>query len=288
MIKCIPQEGETNMMPCLEYVYITNKYIHNIHHHFRFLGNLYVNVDYCTKTIRNSYFDLYSIGDTQTRDSYFRVMKPFKHSRIVTDGSLEFSDSDSDSNSIEGVTFHNTGIFKRRLQTNSTTGCLDTATVYPVIEGEMKKLATKYYNQYLPNGIAVNDIKYTVKADKEIWSAEGGCNNLRFILDEEFVYSTDDPEKMILSEISAAPWEPSDNREELLQNFKANEVYFARFGSMDGPHVTDAKLATRMPSSKPSVAPSVSVSPSMFPSETDSDVPSAVPSMIPSDFVSFS
>jgi len=251
----------------------------------RFLGNLYVNVDYCTKTVRNSYFDLYSIGDTQTRDNYFRVMKPFRHMGIVTDGSLEFEDSDGGSNGIEGSTFQNTGIFKRRLQTNTTTttGCFDTATVYPVIEGEMKKVATKYYNQNLPSGVQVNDVKYKVKADKEIWSAEGGCNNLRFILDEEFVYSIDDPEKMILSEISAAPWGAEDNREEMLQNFKANEVYFARFGSMDGPHVTDARLTTRMPSSKPSVAPSTSLSPSMFPSETVSDSPSVFPSMIPSN-----
>lgn len=176
----------------------------------------------------------------------------------------------------------------RRLQVNTTTtGCFDTFAVYPVVEGELTNLAKRKFAETLPAGVIVNDVKFTVKADMEVWSSDGGsCNNIRFIIDEQLVYSVEDHDVMTLGELASHPFESAESQAELLQKFKDYEPYFNRFASMDGPKVTDPTLPTRMPSSRPSVAPSTTAMPSTMPSETVSDQPSLVPSIVPSDIVS--
>lgn len=245
----------------------------------RFLGNIYMNVPSCTKTVRNSYFDLYSYGETQTRSNYYRVMNPFN---TLHGNQEESSWVDTFSSSVHNL------FGTRRLQENTTTtGCFDTATVYPVVEGELQNFAKKKYGEILPQGVTVSDVKFTVKADRQVWSSEGGtCQNVRFILDEELVYSVEDQDFMTLGELAAAPFQSADSQAELLQKFKDYEPYFNRFGSMEGPKVTDPTLPTRMPSSRPSAAPSISSSPTTMPSETVSDRPSTIPSAFPSDLVS--
>lgn len=173
----------------------------------------------------------------------------------------------------------------RRLQDNSTTGCFDTSIIYPVVTGELEKFVMKYYGESLPQGVTVEDVTFTVKADREIWSEEGACNNIRFVVDEELVYSVSDPDIMTLAELAIAPFS-IESQAELLENFQV-EPYFLRFDRVTGLKVTDASLPTRMPSSRPSSAPSVSLLPSMTPSEVVSGRPSMVPSDSPSDIVRF-
>lgn len=151
--------------------------------------------------------------------------------------------------------------------------------------GELKKLVMKYYGESLPQGVTVEDVTFTVKADREIWSEEGACNNIRFVVDEELVYSVTDPDIMTLGELAIAPFS-IESQAELLENFQV-EPYFLRFDQVTGLKVTDASLPTRMPSSRPSSAPSVSLLPSMTPSEVVSGRPSMVPSESPSDIVRF-
>jgi hypothetical protein len=186
----------------------------------RFLGNIYVNVPTCTKTIRNSYFDLYSYGETQARSNY-RMMGPFKaHGEQTVIGST--------SGSVHNL-FGNIGRSRRLQENSTTTNCFDTSSVYPVIEGEMKNFAMKKYAEALPPGIVVEDVKYTVKADQEVWSSGGEpCNNIRFILDQELVYSTDDVDLFTLEELAEFPFNSAEFQAELLQKFKDYETYFDR------------------------------------------------------------
>lgn len=176
------------------------------------------------------------------------MMGPFKH--------------DSFNDGLVDLTFNLFDHGTRLLQENSTTGCFDTGAVYPVVEGELKKFAMKMYGESLSSGIVVTNTEFTVTADKEIGSSEGECNNIRFILDEELSFFIEDKDNVILGDMATLPFMSVDNQE-LLQNFKQNEVYFTRFGRMDGPHVTDPTLPTRMPSSSslptmlPSTVPSV-------------------------------
>lgn len=126
--------------------------------------------------------------------------------------------------------FGNIGTRSRRLQDNSTTtNCFDISKIYPVIEGELKNLAMKHYGENLPSGIVVEDVKFTVKADQEIWSSRGeSCSNIRFITDEELVYSTTDPDILTLGELAEHPFTSAASWAELLQKFKDYETYFDR------------------------------------------------------------
>lgn len=93
----------------------------------------------------------------------------------------------------------------------------------------MKNLAMKKYAEALPPGIVVEDAKYTVKADQEVWSSGGEpCNNIRFILDQELVYSIDDIDVLTLEELAEFPFTSAEFQAELLQKFKDYETYFDR------------------------------------------------------------
>lgn len=225
----------------------------------RFLGNLYFAAPSCTITVRNSYFELYGIGETVSSRNSYRIASPlFSRDR-------------------EG---------SRLLQESTTSGCFEPDLIYPIIEGKLKELALKKYSEMLPDSVDVTDVGFSVTADDTIWSSAGDCKNIRIIFDEKLVYSMTDSDEMTVEELAALPFSTLENRQELLLSLSESDAYFSRFGQLGELIVTDPALPTRMPSSKPSAMPSLSLAPSMEPSDILSETPSFHASTYPSDSVS--